>query len=163
MNPLAQLDEYLDAIRNRLQRLHFARGALALVLALLALTVLAALLPQRWTLAPGVMAVLRIALLLAAAGAGLFIWWRLRVLRANDGAAELEATLPEQGGRVDTYLQERRRADQGAASPLLGLLAEDARRVADDHPVVQAMPTKRWALPAGGAAVVLVALAGLVL
>jgi hypothetical protein len=145
MNPLAQLDQYLDAIRQRLRRMHFAQGALMLVLALLALTLLTALLPLRWALAPGVTAVLRIALMLATAGAALFIWRHWRSLRADDGAAALEAALPAQCGRVDTYLQERRRVEQGAASPLLGLLAEDARRVADDHPVAQALPTQRAA------------------
>ncbi len=162
MNPLAQLDQYLDAIRTRLRRMHFARGALLLALALLAVTLLAALLPLGWTLAPGVVLALRIGLALAAIGTGMFVWWQLRPLRAADGAAALEATLPEQGGRVDTYLQERRRAEDGAASPLLGLLAEDARRVADENPVARALPTKRWALPAGAAAVLIAALAGIV-
>lgn len=161
MSSRAGLDGYLDEVRNGLRRVLYARGVAVALGGLLLLTLLAALWLGRSGFAPGVVVAMRlagIAVLAASAGATA---WALHRRFARGGAAVLEQVLPGQDGRIDTYLQERAREAAGDASPLIDLLAEDAWHVAARTSVAEAVPARRWVLPAAlavAAASLLVAL-----
>src|SRR5205085_955916 len=75
-----------------------------------------------------------------------------------------EKHLPTQSGRIETYLEQARRRQQGEATPLIELLAEDALVVAEQEPVSKAVPPAKLWIPAGAAVagiIVLVALLAL--
>ncbi len=83
----------------------------------------------------------RLLLLAAVVAVGGWYWLRLRALRSNGGAAQLERALPAQGGRVTTYLQES--SKEGKASILLDLLAEDSRRIAEQEALATSIPARK--------------------
>jgi hypothetical protein len=158
MNARIQLDSYLARARRRLQWIMATQGLALLAGSLLILTLLSALALGRLGFADPVVLAARV--LLAAAVAAVTTWslLRLRALRREQGARQLERALPAQGGRVATYLQES--AKQGKASVLLDLLAEDAQRVADQAPVAQVIPARRLWVPALAAGLCVAALLG---
>src|SRR5262249_51169400 len=90
------------------------------------------------------------------------VWYPLRKLGRREGAMELERLLPAQSGRIETYLDARRRETQGVHSPLLDLLAGDALRVAQQTPV-EGVVTGRRLLGMGGVALVAFAILALLL
>ena len=163
MNSRAQLDQYLDSLRARLRRVLYARGAAAAAAALLVITVLAALALGRTGFSDQVVIIARVLLALAVAATAAYVWISLRRLASDEGAAAFERSLPGQSGRIDTYLQERRRERAGAATPLIDLLAEDAGAIAERTPATEALPWYRWGVPAGVAVVAVALIAGLVL
>jgi hypothetical protein len=58
------------------------------------------------------------------------MFWRAPLgLSGDSGAAALERALPAQAGRVQTYLQERRK-EAGSDARAAYLLAEDANQIA---------------------------------
>lgn len=159
MSPRAQLDDYLFQARRRLQAVLWSRGAAALLLSLLVVTVIAAVILGRSGFSPTVVLIARLLLVGAAAVCGLMLWRAGRSLSGDTGAAALERALPSQAGRVQTYVQETRKAEQGKASVLLDLLAEDANQIADQTPLQVAIPPRRVLVPV---ALAVFALAGLV-
>ncbi|MBB6093191.1 Tfp pilus assembly protein PilE [Povalibacter uvarum] len=76
----------------------------------------------------------------------------LHRLRRGNGARELERWLPEQGGRIETYLDARQREQSGQVSPLAELLASDALAKDRATPVREVIPASR--LYAASAAIV---------
>src|SRR5262249_27754001 len=111
MTARSQLESYLDNIRRRLQWVLSAQGAALLVLALFAVTLIAAPLLRSFGFADAYALAGRVLLALAAVGVVAWFVLRRRALRRNDGAAALERALPGQEGRVATYLQERQRPE----------------------------------------------------
>src|SRR5690606_10812067 len=87
------------------------------------------------------------------------VWIPLRVLRKEDGARVFERKLPQQQGRLSTYLDTRRVAH--ARSPLVELLAEDAVDVAKRTPVDAVVPAHKIRLNAIAALLALCALGAL--
>ncbi|MEO6186030.1 MAG: hypothetical protein ABIP38_14035, partial [Steroidobacteraceae bacterium] len=159
MNARIQLDSYLAQARRRLQWILATQGLALLAGALLILTLLTALALGRFGFADS--AVLAARLLLVSAVAAVVVWLvlRMRALRREDGARQLESALPAQGGRIATYLQESAK-QPGKASVLLDLLAEDAQRVAEQEPVAQVIPARRLWVPALAAGLCVAALVG---
>ncbi|MEP7312749.1 MAG: hypothetical protein ABI859_09200, partial [Pseudomonadota bacterium] len=162
MNAGVRLDQYLEQLRLRLRREIYARATAAVVLTALAITAVAVwLLTRAGFPAPAVLGT-RLGLVLAVVAIALLTVWRpLRRLRIEDGAREFERHLPDQGGRIETWLDGKRRLAAGEASPLLELLAEDAATVADRHPLVEVLPRKRLLIPGAMAAAGVLALLGL--
>ncbi|MEO6080093.1 MAG: hypothetical protein ABIQ86_09985 [Steroidobacteraceae bacterium] len=157
MNTRHQLESYLAQVRRRLQWIMASQSAALLAGALLLVTLLAAVALGRFVFSDSAVLVAR--LMLLATLAGVVVWYvlRLRALRRNGGATQIERVLPAQGGRVTTYLQES--AKEGKASVLLDLLAEDAQRVAEQEALTQSIPARRLWLPgliAGACAAALV-------
>jgi soluble cytochrome b562 len=159
----ARLENYLHALRTRIRSLIFLRTAAVIAggtfvltlifVAWLAASGFASSIAWSGRLAIGVTVVLAL---------GALLWWPLRQLASGDGAHEFERRLPEQRGRIKTYLDIRRREAEVGASPLTELLAEDAARIADGAPVDNVISKPHLLIPGAIACVCLLALVGLV-
>ena len=162
MNAIERLDTYLGALRARLRAHIYVRGALFAAGVVLAVVVAFSWLLQRngfdaaFALAGRL---LLIAALLAIVVA--CVWLPLRVLRKEDGARVFERKLPEQQGRLSTYLDTRR--GEHPTSPLVELLAEDAMQVASRTPVDEVVPPRRIQLNAVVAILALCAVGALLM
>ena len=124
MSSRARLLDYLHELGRRIRTHIYVRGAAIAGSALLTLTVLLVWWLRQDGFATLSAAVARIALVLALVAIGVWYVYRpLRQLRQHDGAFEFERRLPDQRGRVETFLDAQRHASE---SPLLELLARDA-------------------------------------
>ena len=159
MSTREQLDAYLAQARQRLQAVLWSRGAAALLLLLFIVSVLAAAILGSSGFSSTVVLGARVLLAVIAVTCGVMFWRAARGLSGDSGAAALERALPAQAGRVQTYLQERRKEAQGATPVLLELLAEDANQIAQHTPLRMAIPRRRVLIPAAFA---VLAMAGLV-
>lgn len=156
-SPRQRLEAYLDSLRRRIRTLIYARAAAVFAAGLLLVTALSVWALNRSGFPAHLATIGRLFLLLLAAVVGMVLLWRpLRRLRFNNGAAEFEQRLPAQRGRIETYLDVRRREAEGVESPLADLLAGDAAALTEATPVRDVIPAPRiW----GGAAIALVAAA----
>jgi hypothetical protein len=144
MSPRERLEHYLDALRARIRALIYARAAAAGALGVIVLTATWVWMLNRDGFPSPLAAtgrVLILAMLVAVAVA--LIWLPLRNLNRKDGADEIERRLPAQNGRIQTYLDMRRRAAEGIDSPLVDLLAGDAATLAETTPVREVIPNPR--------------------
>ncbi len=158
MTAVARLDAYLDALRGRLRARIYVRGALMGALAVLAIVVGFSWWLQQSGFANALVIAGRVLLGLTLALIAIAcVLVPLRALRRNDGAHIFERTLPDQHGRVATYLDARR----GESSPLIELLAEDATHIASRTPVDELVPPARIRVGAAIAAGALCALIAL--
>ncbi len=156
----AQLESYLSAFRRRLRALIVARGAAALSIAALILTLGAVYLGTRQAFPNELMVGARLVLVLLLAGLVIgLLAFPLRALRRTEGVQEIERRAPDFDGRVETY-QGIAKASEDAErrSPFLGLLAEDTLKVARRIPVALRMPTWEISVPAAITAVAVGAL-----
>jgi hypothetical protein len=160
MSARERLESYLDALRTRLRTHIYARAAaiaLAGVLAITAFTV--------WTLhqqefAPAIVVTGRVAIIvLLVCVIAALLWRPLRRLHRDGGANIFEQRLPDEDGRIHTYLDGKRRESQGLATPLLSLLAADAVTIAERTPPDEIVSSRRIA---AGMLVAVAALAVLV-
>lgn len=163
MSSSTRLEDYLSELRRRLRTLIYARTAGVAFGGALALTALFVW----WLNASGYEAAIAIAgrvalVLLVVASVGALLWWPIRKLGAHDGAREFERRLPEQHGRIETYLDIRRREAEVGASPLTDLLAEDAASIAEKTPVDAVVPRQHVLIPGAIGAIALFALVVLV-
>lgn len=159
----ARLDGYLSELRSRIRTLLYVRTAAVIAGGVLVLTLgfitwlatsgYASSIAWTGRALIGALIVLAVAALL---------WWPLRRLAVADGAAEFERRLPEQRGRIQTYLDIRRREADVGASPLTDLLAEDAVILAEKTSVERVIPKPHLLIPAAIAAVGAIALVFLV-
>jgi hypothetical protein len=156
-----RLDRYLKVLRRRL-RLHiYVQAAAACALSVLLITIAAVWLLEREAFAPAVTLGARAALIAAVVAILVLLAWRpLARLRRNGGAEVLEQRLPEQHGRIRTYLDSLRARDARGTSPLLDLLAEDAAAIAERTPLHTIASNRRLgaALALGVLAVIALAL-----
>lgn len=163
MPATARLEQYLSELRTRLRQLIYLRTAAVIAGGVLVLTVgfvawLAAAgypTPLAWfgrALIVGLCVVAFAALL----------WWPLHKLSKTDGSDEFERRLPEQRGRIQTYLDLRRREAEHGPSPLKELLAEDAAAIAERTPVEAVVPKPQLAIPGAIAAIGLIGIAFLI-
>jgi hypothetical protein len=150
MSPLAL---YLARSQARLKQRFTARGAAAIALAALALTLLFALLFV--TLVPGssIVTGARILLYVALVAAIALIIWR----PFPDAAAadELESRVPAFDGRLATWRDSTERGDD---SPMLALLTRDTEAIAAAHSPAATIPTREIALPAAITALLVITL-----
>lgn len=136
MSARLQLERYLDALRRRLATHIYVRAAAVVAVAALLLSVIAVWLLRRDGFDVVTLAASRIVLALSIGGlAVLLLWGPLRRLRFRHGAHEFERRLPIQNGRIQTFMDAQRSADEGTRSPLTDLLASDALALTADTPV----------------------------
>ncbi|HKE97134.1 MAG TPA: hypothetical protein VKB34_22685, partial [Povalibacter sp.] len=161
MSSRIRLEQYLGSLRRRI-RIHIYMRAAAVAAGLaLGLTLATVWLLQRdgFPAASTMTGRLLLAFAIVAALA-LCIVLPLQRLRQRDGAREFERRLPGQQGRIETFLDARRREQADTKSPLLELLAGDALASGRHVPVRTIVPDSwLWSV----AAVAVVALSLLVL
>lgn len=161
MTARERLETYLDALRRRLRTHIYVRAGAIAAAGMLVITVGAVWLLQREQFSPAIVLSGRVALglLLLLVGVVL-LWLPLRWLNRDQGAQVFEQQLPDEDGRIQTYLDSRRREAQGAASPLIDLLAADAANIAARTEIDDLVPAHRIGV---AAAIAVVALTGLAL
>ncbi len=132
-------DSYLSQFRRRYKFQIIATALAAVIFSVLVLSLGTAVLKNsladsNWLYYPAraLLLVLPIVLLIA------LLWRPYQQFKRSAGAAELESAVPEFDGRVDTYLDMKRR---NVRSPFVGLLAKDAARTASKRPVSSILPT----------------------
>lgn len=162
LNSRTRLEGYLDSLRRRIRTLIYVRAAAALAVGTLLITAVAVWALNRSGFPSHFAVTGRLFLLALAVLVAIMLLWRpLRRLRVNDGADEFEHRLPAQRGRIETWLDIRRREAQGDKSPLADLLAGDAVALTDATPIRNVIPAPRiWSgtAVASGAALVLLLL-----
>jgi hypothetical protein len=145
-----QLERYLSEFRYRLRAMIVARGAAAVSIAALVVTLAAVYLGTRQAFADSLMtsARLLLVLILVALILGLFAL-PLRALRRTEGVKDIEKRAPDFDGRVDTYHGLAKASEkEGVRSPFLGLLAEDTMKIARRLPVALRVPGWEISVPA---------------
>ena len=156
MTSRERLESYLAELRSRLRAHIFLRAGAVAAAGTLLVTCLAVWLFNREGFAPSIATSARVALvLLLSLVAVLLLWVPLRRLRRDDGSKVFEQHLPEERGRIQTYLDSKRREAEGQASPLIELLAADAASIAEKTPPTTIVSHRRFALAAGVAVVAL--------
>ena len=160
MTAQSQLEAYLGEFRQRLKALIVARGAALLAIAALVVTLVAVYFGIRRAFDPQIVIGARVVLLLLLAGIAVaLVVLPLRALRRSRGIKDIERRAPDFNGRLETYdgivygPPER-------ATPFLGLLAEDALKLARKIPVALKVPALQVRAPAALAAVALALLVG---
>ena len=162
MNPSTRLESYLQSLRRRIQALIFARTAAAATALILLATLLGVWWLQRSNYLPTAAIVTRVVILLALAVIAVsLLWLPLRRLRAGQGAPEFERRLPDQQGRIQTYIDARQRANAGEPSFMIELLADDAATRAEARPIRTVISDRNLWSGVGVAAVALLALVGI--
>jgi hypothetical protein len=162
MSARERLESYLHALQLRLRTQIYARAAAVAIGGVLAVTALTVWTLQRREFSPAITIAGRTAIVLLIVGVVVALLWRpLRRLGREDGANIFEEQLPDEDGRIKTYLDGKRRESQGQSTPLLALLAADAATIAERTPPDEIVSSRRiaaGALIAGAALLVLVAL-----
>ncbi|HEY0684357.1 MAG TPA: hypothetical protein VGD45_18625 [Steroidobacter sp.] len=161
MTSRERLESYLASLRRRLQSHIYLRAGAAAAAGTLLLTCGAVWLFNRQDFAPSIAISARVALVvLLAAVAVLLLWLPLRRLARDEGSRVFEERLPEEHGRIQTYLDSKQREARGMASPLIELLAADAANIAEKTPPTSIVSPHRFLAAAalGGGAVIALAL-----
>ncbi|HVY80124.1 MAG TPA: hypothetical protein VG994_04010, partial [Steroidobacteraceae bacterium] len=157
-----RLEQYLSDVRRRLQAVVVARASAVVALTALLVTVAAVFVLRNPGFPPDQVRLARIAVGVALIVAAAAMLWRpLNALRLRNQSRTFEKYLPAQSGRIETYLEQARRRDQGEDTPLIELLAEDALSLAEKEPVSKVVPPARLWVPAAAAIAGIVALAAL--
>ena len=114
MTAREHLEHYLDQLRRRMQLAIYTRGFAAAAAAVLIITCLSVLLLEQRNFAPGIATSGRVLIVLALLAVVVsLLWLPLSRVRRDGGARVFEERLPAQQGRIQTYLDVRRRESQG--------------------------------------------------
>ena len=153
MRSTQELDQYLHQFRLRLKQLVLARGAAMMSVAALLVTLIAVATAIRNGFPDHIVITSRLLLiaLLAALAYRFVILPRRRI--DENGAAAIEQRTEAFGGRVETYVE-----INDERNPMRELLAEDAARIAKQHPPDSQVARKEFTFACTVAAV---AIAGL--
>jgi len=150
-----RLDQYLDNFRSRLKKLTLVQGMAATAVVLLVVAVIGAWFSTESGFSGETVAAFRIFLVLALAG--VIITTIVRPLKDIDAdvSGKIESRTPDFGGRIETYAQMKE-----TNNPFRDLLAEDALKVTDNHPVEQEISQRDFSIAGavGGMAVVIFAI-----
>jgi len=148
-----EFDQYLERFTARLKKLALARGAAMMSLAALAVTVIAVATAIRHGFPDDIVITSRVLLIAVLAVLGWrFVYLPRRRVDEN-GAADIEQRSAAFAGRVETYVEMN-----AANNPMRELLAEDAAKIAGEHPPESQIAQKEFTLAYVAAGV---ALAGL--
>ena len=148
-----ELDLYLNQFRRRLKQLVLARGAAVLSIAALLVTLIAVATAIRNGFPDDIVITSRL-ILIALLGTLAYRFVILPRKRVDEnGAADIERRTGAFGGRVETYVE---MSDE--RNPMRELLAEDAARIANEHPPESQIEKREFTLAYTATAV---ALAGL--
>jgi hypothetical protein len=160
MTSRERLESYLAALRRRLRSHIYLRAGAAAAAGTLLVTCLGVWLFHREDFSPSVAIAARVGLaILLSLVAILLLWVPLRRLRRDEGSRVFEEYMPEQRGRIQTYLDTKRREAAGQPSPLIELLAADAAGIAEKTPPTTLISRRRLLGAAAIASVALLALA----
>ena len=160
MTSRERLDSYLAALRRRLRTHIYVQAGAVAAGATLLITCAAVWLFNREDFAPSIAISARIVLaILFSLVVVLLLWLPLRRLARDDGSRVFEQRLPEERGRIQTYLDSKRREADGHASPLIELLAADAANIAEKTPPAAVISSRRLMLGSAVAGAAVVALA----
>src|SRR5262245_37143756 len=147
MSARERLESYLDSLRARLRTHIYARAAAIALAGILAITAFTVWTLQRQEFAPAIAVAGRVAIIvLLACVIAVLVWRPLRRLHRDQGAHVFEQRLPDENGRIQTYLDGKRREAQGLATPLLSLLAADAVTIAERTPADEIVSSRRIAV-----------------
>ncbi|HEX7237576.1 MAG TPA: DUF4175 family protein [Gammaproteobacteria bacterium] len=160
MTAQSQLEAYLGEFRQRLKALIVARGAAMLAVAALAVTLVAVYFGIRRAFDPQIVISARVVLLLilGAIGVGL-VALPLRALKRSRGIKDIEQRAPDFNGRLETY-DGIVHGPPERSTPFLGLLAEDALKLARRIPVALKVPALHVRAPAALAILAVAVLVG---
>lgn len=159
MTSRERLESYLAELRSRLRAHIYLRAGAAAAAGTLLLTCIAVWLFNQEGFAASIAISARVALvLLLLLVAALLLWLPLRRLKRDDGSKVFEQHLPSERGRIQTYLDSKRREAEGHGSPLIELLAADAAEIAEKTPPASIVSQRRFVLAASIAVVAVVAL-----
>ncbi|GFE78235.1 hypothetical protein GCM10011487_02350 [Steroidobacter agaridevorans] len=160
MTSRERLESYLAELRSRLRAHIYLRAGAVGAAGTLLLTCIAVWLFNQEGFAASIAISARIALVVLLLLVGLMLLWLpLRRLKRDDGSKVFEQHLPAEHGRIQTYLDSKRREAEGHASPLIELLAADAAEIAEKTPPSVIVSQRRFMLAASIAVVAVVALA----
>src|SRR5512145_2822120 len=160
MTAQSQLEAYLGEFRQRLKALIVARGAALLAVAALIVTLIAVYFGIRRAFDPQIIISARVVLLLLLAGIAVgLVVLPLRALKRNRGIKDIERRAPDFNGRLQTY-DGIAHGPPERSTPFLGLLAEDALKLARQVPVKLKIPDLQVRLPASLAVLALAAIVG---
>lgn len=153
MRSTQELDQYLHQFRLRLKQLVLARGAAMMSVAALLVTLIAVATANRNGFPDQIVITSRLLLiaLLAALAYRFVILPRRRI--DENGAADIEQRTEAFGGRVEAYVE-----INDERNPMRELLAEDAARIAKQHPPDSQVARKEFTFACTVAAI---AIAGL--
>jgi hypothetical protein len=144
MSGRERLDRILSAVRRRLRIHIYVQAAAACALSVLTITLAAVWLLEREGFASAITLGARITLGAALVAILVLLAWRpLTKLRRNAGADVFEQRLPDEHGRIRTYLDSRLARAGRTASPLIDLLAEDAADIAERTPMHAIVSNRR--------------------
>ncbi len=152
-----EFDSYLSRFRRRYKLRIVFTAIAAVIFSILTISLLTAVLKNtladsNWLYYPARAALVILPVILFTA----VLWKPFQRFKQSAGAAELESAVPGFDGRVDTYLDMKRR---NVNSPFVGLLAKDASKAATRAPVKKIVPTSEVMGPVF-ASVGMLALAG---
>ena len=144
MNATRKLDLYLESFNQRLRSLRLLQGSAVLALVLLVVGGIGAWFSAESGFASTTTNAFRILLVLALVFASLrFLVDPLQQLKASLSQL-VEKRVPDFNGRVETYSQMK-----AENNPFLDLLAEDALKISDSHPVAVRVPQKELNVAGG--------------
>jgi len=153
----AEFDSYLSRFRKRYKLRIIVTAIAAVIFSVLVISLFTAvfkntLADSNWLYYPAriLLVLLPIVLFLA------ILWKPYQRFKRSAGADELEQAVPGFNGRVETYLDMKRR---NVSSPFVGLLAKDASRAASTAPLKKILPVSEVIGPVF-ASVGMLALAG---
>lgn len=162
MSARERLESYLDSLRARLRTHIYARAAAVAIGGVLAVTAFTVWTLQRREFAPAITVAGRVAIGVLLVSVIVALLWRpLRRLGRDGGSHIFEERLPDENGRIQTYLDGKRRESQGQAPALLSLLAADAVTIAERTPPYEIVSSRRIAAGALLAVAALVVLGAL--
>lgn len=160
MTASERIERYLGGFRDRLIRLSTWRGAAAMAVAALGITLLTVTLAIRSGFPADLMLIARLVLLGSLLALFVICIRRPRSRLEADASNDVETRAPAFAGRVATWT-----GMPAANNPMRELLAEDALRIAERNPPESAVPQKEFSLPqllagVSAAALLLLATAG---
>ena len=156
-NHQQQFDSYLSRFRRRYKLRIIATAVAAVIFTVLTVSLLTVifrdtLADSNWLYYPARALLLLLPIILFIA----LLWRPYQQFKKSAGITELENAVPAFDGRVDTYLDMKRRNDR---SPFIGLLAKDAVKKTKTAPLKKVLPASEMAGPVF-ASVGMLALAG---
>jgi len=156
-NSQAEFESYLSRFRKRYKLRIIATAIAAVIFSVLVISLFTAVMKNsladsNWLYYPARILLIVLPVVLFVA----ILWKPYQRFKKSAGADELESAVPGFDGRVDTYLDMKRR---NVNSPFVGLLAKDASRAASKAPIKKVLPVSEVIGPVF-ASVGMLALAG---
>lgn len=133
-----RFDQYLNQYRRRSKTKDIAITVGAIIFAAVTISLFTAVLADTLAYSNWLYYPARFLLVISLICLLVYLLWKPgKHLKVNDGAAQIEASVPAFEGRAETYIDMKRR---NVRSPFVSLLAKDATRRAANTPVKSLLP-----------------------